>query len=184
MFMAPGDKLYLADSGNGMIRRLDLAADPVTITTVAGNAQSRKYGGDGGRAVDAQLNTPEGVAVDAAGNLFIADSDNHLVRKVDTNGIITTIAGDAAAAAGGVRRQASRSRLRNSAGDGGPATSAILDGPRGIAVDSAGQRLHRPGGGRPGHQRHRRPDPTHRPVRHHQLHRRHRQHQRPRPGGR
>ena len=135
--MTSGDQLYLADSGNGMIRRLDLTADPVTITTVAGNTQAKKYGGDGGRAVDAQLNTPEGVAVDTAGNLFIADSDNNLVRKVDANGIITTIAGDAAAA-----QAASDAKQpvapRNSAGDGGPATSAILDGPRGIAVDSKG----------------------------------------------
>ena len=137
MFMAAGDQLYLADSGHGMIRKLDLAANPVTITIVAGNTQSRTYGGDGGRAVDAQLNTPEGVAVDKAGNLYIADSMNNLVRKVDTNGIITTLAGDAAAA-----QAASDAKqpvaARNSAGDGGPATSAILDGPRGIAVDAAG----------------------------------------------
>jgi sugar lactone lactonase YvrE len=137
MFMAAGDQLYLADSGHGMIRKLDLAANPVTITIVAGNTQSRTYGGDGGRAVDAQLNTPEGVAVDKAGNLYIADSMNNLVRKVDTNGIITTLAGDVAAA-----QAASDAKqpvaARNSAGDGGPATSAILDGPRGIAVDSSG----------------------------------------------
>src|SRR5919202_82998 len=98
MFMAGNDQLYLADSGNNMIRRLDLKANPVTISVVAGTTQAKRYGGDGGRAIDAQLNTPEGVAVDAAGNLFIADSDNNLVRKVDTNGTITTIAGDTAAA--------------------------------------------------------------------------------------
>ena len=137
MFMAPDDQLYLADSGNNMVRRLDLTADPVTITVVAGTTQAKKYGGDGGRATDAQLNTPEGVAVDPAGNLFIADSDNNLVRKVDAAGIITTVAGDRAAA-----QAASDARQPvpggDSSGDGGPATAAKLDRPRGIAVDSSG----------------------------------------------
>jgi sugar lactone lactonase YvrE/ribosomal protein L24E len=137
MFMAGGDQLYLADSGNNMIRKLDLTADPVTISIVAGTSQAKKYGGDGGRAADAQLNTPEGVALDPAGNLYIADSDNNLVRKVDTNGMITTIAGDTAAA-----QAASDARTpvpgNDSSGDGGPAASAKLDRPRGIAVDSLG----------------------------------------------
>jgi sugar lactone lactonase YvrE len=137
MFMAGNDQLYLADSGNNMIRRLDLTANPVTISIVAGTTQAKKYGGDGGRAVDAQLNTPEGVGVDSAGDLFIADSDNNLVRKVDTNGTITTIAGDTAAA-----QAASDAKTPvatgESTGDGGPATAAKLDRPRGIAVDSAG----------------------------------------------
>jgi sugar lactone lactonase YvrE/ribosomal protein L24E len=137
MFMAGGDQLYLADSGGNMIRRLDLTANPVTITVVAGTTQAKKYGGDGGRATDAQLNTPEGVAVDSAGNLFIADSDNNLVRKVDTNGTITTIAGDTAAAkaAADANQPVPPS---DSAGDGGPASAAHLDCPRGIAVDSLG----------------------------------------------
>jgi sugar lactone lactonase YvrE len=137
MFMAPGDKLYVADSGNNMIRMLDLTANPVTITIVAGNTQSKRYGGDGGRAVDAQLNTPEGMALDKAGNLYIADSGNNLVRKVDTNGTITTIAGDTAAAntAANAKQPVPPT---DSAGDGGPATAAHLDGPRGIAVDSLG----------------------------------------------
>jgi NHL repeat len=135
MFMAPGDKLYVADSGNNMIRMLDLSANPVTITIVAGNTQSKRFGGDGGRAVDAQLNTPEGMAVDKAGSIFIADSGNNLVRKVDTNGTITTIAGDVTAAqnAADAKQAVPPS---DSAGDGGPASAAHLDGPRGIAVDS------------------------------------------------
>ncbi len=137
MVMTPGDQLYLADSGHGMIRKLDLAANPVTITIVAGNTQSRTYGGDGGRATDAQLNTPEGVAVDQAGNIYIADKLNNLVRKVDTNGIITTIAGDAAAAQAAADAKQPVAP-RESTGDGGPATSAVLDGPRGIAVDDKG----------------------------------------------
>jgi sugar lactone lactonase YvrE/ribosomal protein L24E len=137
MFMAPGDKLYVADSGNNMIRMLDLSANPVTITTVAGNSQSKRFGGDGGRATDAQLNTPEGVGVDKAGNIYISDSGNNLVRKVDANGTITTVAGDAAAAqtAADAKQPVPPS---DSAGDGGPATAAHLDGPRGIAVDSLG----------------------------------------------
>ncbi|HLJ07697.1 MAG TPA: hypothetical protein VKX24_04120 [Acidimicrobiia bacterium] len=137
MFMAPGDKLYVADSGNNMIRMLDLNANPVTITIVAGNTQSKRYGGDGGRAVDAQLNTPEGMALDKAGNLYIADSGNNLVRKVDTSGTITTIAGDtnAATTAANAKTPVPPS---DSAGDGGPAAAAHLDGPRGIAVDDLG----------------------------------------------
>jgi sugar lactone lactonase YvrE len=137
MFMADGDQLYLADSGNNMIRKLDLNANPVTIAVVAGTSQAKKYGGDGGRAVDAQLNTPEGVAVDSAGNLFIADSDNNLIRKVDTAGVITTIAGDTAAAqaASDARQPAPTG---DSTGDGGAAIAAKLDRPRGIAVDGLG----------------------------------------------
>jgi sugar lactone lactonase YvrE len=137
MTMAPGDKLYVADSGNNMIRVLDLTANPVTITIVAGNSQSKRFGGDGGRAVDAQLNTPEGMAVDTSGNIYIADSGNNLVRKVDANGTISTLAGDTAAAqtAADAKQPVAPS---DSAGDGGPATAAHLDGPRGIAVDSLG----------------------------------------------
>ncbi|HEY4410501.1 MAG TPA: hypothetical protein VGO87_11525 [Acidimicrobiia bacterium] len=137
MFMAPGDKLYVADSGNNMVRMLDLSANPVTITIVAGNSQSKRFGGDGGRAVDAQLNTPEGMAVDKAGDIFIADSGNNLVRKVDTNGTITTIAGDTAAAQTAADAKAPVA-ASDSAGDGGPASAAHLDGPRGIAVDDLG----------------------------------------------
>jgi sugar lactone lactonase YvrE len=137
MFMTPGDQLYLADSGGNMIRKVDLTANPVTISVVAGTTQAKKYGGDGGRATDAQLNTPEGVAVDSAGNLYIADSDNNLVRKVDTNGTITTIAGDTAAAQA-ASDSGQPAPPSDSSGDGGPASAAHLDSPRGIAVDSLG----------------------------------------------
>jgi sugar lactone lactonase YvrE len=137
LFMAPGDKLYVADSGNNMIRMLDLTANPATITIVAGNSQSKRFGGDGGRAVDAQLNTPEGIAVDTAGNVYISDSGNNLVRKVDTSGTISTIAGDVAAATNAANAKQAVPPS-DSAGDGGPATAAHLDGPRGIAVDSLG----------------------------------------------
>jgi hypothetical protein len=63
------------------------------ITTVAGN-WGRGYSGDGGAATNAELNSPQGVAVDASGNLFIADTENNRIRKVGTNGIITTVAGN------------------------------------------------------------------------------------------
>ncbi len=137
MFMTGGDQLYLADSGGNMIRKVDLTANPVTISVVAGTTQAKKYGGDGGRATDAQLNTPEGVAVDSAGNLYIADSDNNLVRKVDTTGTITTIAGDTAAAQAAAD-SGQPAPPSDSSGDGGPASAAHLDSPRGIAVDSLG----------------------------------------------
>jgi hypothetical protein len=82
------------------------------------------YGGDGGPAADAPLNGPAGVALDAAGNLFITDSGNGRVRRVDAmTGVITTVAGT-----GGF----------GSGGDGGPAASALLRNPHGVAVDAAG----------------------------------------------
>jgi sugar lactone lactonase YvrE len=91
------------------------------ISTVAGNG-ANSYSGDGGAATNAELSDPFGVAVDAIGNLFIADTDNQRIRKVGTNGIITTVAG------GG----------KNGLGDGGAATNAELNGPVGVAVDAAG----------------------------------------------
>ncbi len=94
------------------------------ITTVAGSRnQSSSGDDDGGPATRARLNGPVGVAVDGAGNLFIADSNNFRVRKVSPSGIITTVAGNGT--------------IGNS-GDGGPATSAQLFGPTGVAVDTAG----------------------------------------------
>ncbi len=95
---------------------------PGTISTVAGNGLDG-FAGDGGLAVSARLNRAAGVAVDAAGNLFIADSYNHRVRKVSTDGTITTVAG------GGTP---------GIAGDGGLATAARLDYPSDVAVDSTG----------------------------------------------
>jgi len=94
------------------------------ITTVAGNG-SRGFSGDGGPAVSAQLNITDftgGVAADAAGNLYIADTGNHRVRKIAPNGIISTMAGNGAA---------------GFSGDGGPATSASLLAPTGLGLDAA-----------------------------------------------
>ena len=70
---------------------------------MAGNG-SATYAGDGGAATNASLYDPCGVALDASGNLYIADSDNNRIRKVDTNGIITTVAGNGSAAIRGRRR--------------------------------------------------------------------------------
>ncbi len=92
------------------------------ITTVAGN-RTIGYSGDGGPATNGALDLPSGVTVDAAGNFFIADSGNHRIRKVDTNGVIRTAAGNGGAGYGG---------------DGGTATKTDLDSPRGVAVDGAG----------------------------------------------
>jgi uncharacterized protein (TIGR03437 family) len=109
--------LYVADTSNSRIRRVSNGV----ITTVAGNGKAG-YSGDNGPATSAGLNYPTGVAVDSAGNLYIADTSNSRIRKV-SNGVITTVAG---------------SGTPGSSGDGGPATSADLLGPTGIAVDSAG----------------------------------------------
>jgi sugar lactone lactonase YvrE len=111
--------LYIADSYNNRIRKLTPAG---IITTVAGNGGAG-FGGDGGPATSAQLRYPLGVAVDKDGNLFIADSHNNRIRKVDTAGIITTVAGNGTS---------------GFSGDGGAATSAQLDYPTAVAVDGSG----------------------------------------------
>lgn len=82
--------VYIADEQNHSIRKVDTNG---MITTVAGN-RNAAYSGDGGLAVEASLNVPAGITVDDAGNLYISDQLNHRIRKVDTNGIITTIAGN------------------------------------------------------------------------------------------
>jgi uncharacterized protein (TIGR03437 family) len=112
--------LYIADSNNNVIRKV---ATSGTITTVAGNTLVG-YLGDGGLATNAILQDPRAVTLDAAGNLYIADSLNHVVRKVTGDGRIATIAG--IGGQGGF------------SGDGGPATQAELYYPDGLAVDSVG----------------------------------------------
>ena len=117
--------LYIADWGNHRIRKVDAAG---VITTVAGTGPTGEgeggFGGDGGAATAAQLNRPFGVAVDGAGNLYIADNRNHRIRKVDAAGVITTVAGTG--------------NTWGFGGDGGAATAAQLAWPRGVAVDGAG----------------------------------------------
>lgn len=109
--------LYIADTVNCRIR----VVRDGTISTVAGNGTCG-FGGDGGLATDASLNLPYATALDAAGDLVIADRRNCRIRKV-SGGIITTIAGNGDCAFGG---------------DGGPATSANLDLPDGVAIDGDG----------------------------------------------
>ena len=111
--------LYVADQDNNRIRKV---AANGSITTVAGNG-SGSYSGDGGAATNAGLDDPASVAVDAAGNLYIADSYNNRIRKVGTNGLITTVAGNGALGC---------------SGDGGAATNASLDYPQDVVVDAAG----------------------------------------------
>ena len=113
--------IFIADSQNNRIRVVDAAAG--IITTYAGNG-TQGSSGDGGPATSAELHTPFGVAVDGAGDLFIADTQNNRIREVNaTTRIITTVAGTGAP---------------SYSGDGGPATSAGLNNPTGVAVDSAG----------------------------------------------
>jgi YD repeat-containing protein len=111
--------IFIADYGNNRIRKVDASG---IITTVAGTGTSG-YSGDGGPATEARLNYPDGIAVDAAGNIFIADYGNNRIREVDTSGIITTVAGNG---------------YGSYSGDGGPAIEAWLDCPNGVAVDVAG----------------------------------------------
>ena len=111
--------LYLADFYSHRMRKVDAAG---VITTVAGNG-TVGFGGDGEAAPSAALAYPCEVAVDAAGNLYIADRDNHRIRKVTPGGVITTVAGNGSPGFGG---------------DGGPATSASMHSPMGVAVDAEG----------------------------------------------
>lgn len=119
--------LYFAERGENRVRKLDAAG---VVTTVAGTGMAG-YSGDGGLAIDAELRQPQGVAVDAAGNLYVADAFNHVVRRVAAStGIITTVAGhecDSLTAGSGCL-----------AGDGGPATIGSLILPNSVAVDGAG----------------------------------------------
>ncbi|HEV7535504.1 MAG TPA: hypothetical protein VGP90_07710 [Acidimicrobiia bacterium] len=137
MYMTPDDVLYICNSGGNTVIKIDLKSTPLTVNRVAGNIYAKRYGGDGKFATDAQLNTPEGVWALSDGTVYISDSENNLVRKVTPDGKIATIAGDVAAA-----EKAAESNQypipADSAGDGGPATAAHLNGPRGIAADGAG----------------------------------------------
>jgi hypothetical protein len=124
---ANGD-VYIADTYNNRV--LEVAPSGF-ITVVAGNGRPG-YSGDGHLGVFASLDQPTGLAVDAKGNLYIADAGNNVIRRVDARtGIITTVAGDYAA-------DQANDGLGGFSGDGGPATSAQLNDPQGVAVDGAG----------------------------------------------
>lgn len=120
-FDAAGN-LYLSDTFNHRIRKVD--AKTGTITTVAGNGK-KGFAGDGGKATDASLNEPYGIAFDAGGNLYIVDRLNFCVRKVDAKtAFISTVAG-----VGG---------KSGYDGDFGPATKALLVEPNGVCLDAKG----------------------------------------------
>jgi hypothetical protein len=111
--------LFIADQYNHRIRKIDTAG---IITTVAGNG-TPAWSGDGGQATNASLSYPNYVHIDALDRLYITDNGNHIIRRVDTNGVITTVAGNGT---GGF------------SGDGGPATNAQLKYPTGASVDHYG----------------------------------------------
>ena len=113
--------IYIADILNNVVRKINVSTG--TISTIAGNGTAG-YAGDGGAATNAELNEPVAVAVDGAGNVFISEYANNIIRLVSANtGAITTIAGNG---------------TQGYSGDGGSATSAQLSDPHGVAFDSAG----------------------------------------------
>lgn len=117
--------LLVVDTANHRIRRIERRENALIITTIAGTGSSG-FGGDGGSAKNAQLSNPRGVAVDAAGNIYIADTGNHRIRKVDGSGNISTVAGDG---------------TRGFGGDGGAATAARLNSPVAVAISPSGDLL-------------------------------------------
>ncbi len=111
--------IFIAMRDNNIINRVDTQGN---MTPFAGTGESG-FDGDGGKATDAKLKIPAGLTFDKKGNLYIADRDNHRIRKVDTRGTITTVAGNGTA---------------GFSGDGGKATDAMLNLPSGIVIDDNG----------------------------------------------
>jgi trimeric autotransporter adhesin len=110
--------IFISDTSNNRVRRVDAVSG--NVATVAGNGV-RGFGGDNAAAVSAQLNQPRQLAFDSLGNLYIADTGNHRVRKMDKGGVITTFAGTGISGGGG---------------ENGPASAAQLNFPPGVAVDA------------------------------------------------
>jgi sugar lactone lactonase YvrE len=124
MAMGPDGGLYFCDLDNQRIRRLDLKTK--RLTTIAGNGQ-RAYSGDGGPALEASLNMPHEVRFDAKGDIYVAERDNHVIRKIDMRShVISTVAGTGVAGFGG---------------DGGPGSKAQLRQPHSIFFDRDGTLL-------------------------------------------
>jgi DNA-binding beta-propeller fold protein YncE len=122
--IGPDGALYFCDLDNSRIRKIDLSTKKVT--TIAGTGQ-KGYKGDGGPALEASLNMPHELLFDAKGDLYIAERDNHVIRKVDLKtGIITTAAGTG---------------MRGFAGDGGPGVQAQFNQPHSIVLDRDGSML-------------------------------------------
>jgi uncharacterized protein (TIGR03437 family) len=121
----PAGNIYIADQSNHRVRKV--SASTGIITTIAGTGAGAggngTYGGDNGPAIDAGLNNPTSLALDTSGNLYICDQFNMRVRKVDTNGIITTVAGNG---------------TQGYSGDGGLAINAELKYPGGMVADTSG----------------------------------------------
>jgi uncharacterized protein (TIGR03437 family) len=114
--------MYIADTANNRIRKVSFSAS--LVTTIAGNTTDGGYSGNGGVAKLAALNGPRGLVLDASGNIYIADSNNNVIRMINAvTGIISTVIGNGTA---------------GFAGDGGPALQAELNSPRGLAFDSSG----------------------------------------------
>jgi uncharacterized protein (TIGR03437 family) len=111
--------LYIADSNNARVARF---APPSAFSNFAGTNVAG-FKGDGGPAISAQLNKPVGITMDAAGNIYFTDTNNSRIRKITTDGTITTIAGKGGA---------------NYGGDGGNATDAVMSFPRSVVVSSSG----------------------------------------------
>jgi sugar lactone lactonase YvrE len=119
MTLDPAGEIVFADALNYRVRKIDLSGK---ISTIAGNGTAG-YSGDGGPATSASLNIPWAVTYDTAGNLYISDNGNAVIRKVSTAGIITTYAGNGTI---------------GYCGDGGLATTACFDGPKGMVNDPSG----------------------------------------------
>jgi len=115
-----GNSLYIAEGAFALASRVDLSTGKY-YTIAGGNGHG--FSGDGGPATQAKLGQTDGIAIDRSGNIYLCDTTQHRVRKIATNGIITTVAGLGSAGA---------------TGDGGPATLAQLDGPGGVGVDRDG----------------------------------------------
>ena len=113
--------VYIADFSNDTIRRVNPLGIIKTIVGIPGTAG---YSGDGGPATSAELSNPAGVAADAAGNLYVADFGNHVIRKIDSNGTISTVAGNGSAGSG--------------CPSGGLAVAVALNSPTSVAFDSKG----------------------------------------------
>jgi sugar lactone lactonase YvrE len=114
-----GGDIYISDLGNNVIRKVNSSG---YISTIAGN-RTFGYSGDGGLAVDAQLNYPYGIAFDTVGNLYVVDNGNNVIRKIDTSGYISTVVGNGTS---------------GYSGDGGLAINATINNPKGINFDSFG----------------------------------------------
>ena len=119
VYVTPTGELLIADSGNNRVRKI--AANGI-ITTLAGTG-TYGFGGDGGPATSALFSSPNAITQDAAGNLYVADKNNNRIRKIDNDGIITTLAGNG---------------ITGNTGDGGPATQAAIGSPAYLTFDASG----------------------------------------------